>query len=145
MAPGHRCWAVADKVVGDTTPTDASNVSALGNTAGVVCYKISNASVQTLQTWLGHLYRWPDIHETCILASCPRPYKLNQEFLTRKEYSLCKRLSHISPKLWVNFQIKLQMSATPFNTDNMQNYCSSLSTCVYVYKTSLNNITNLLN
>jgi hypothetical protein len=39
MAPGHRCCAVADSVVGDTTPTDASNVSALGNTAGVVCYK----------------------------------------------------------------------------------------------------------
>jgi len=39
MAPGHRCCAVADKMVGDTTATDASNVSALGNTAGVVCDK----------------------------------------------------------------------------------------------------------
>ena len=39
MAPGHRCCAVAERMVGDTTPTDASNVSALGNTAGVVCYK----------------------------------------------------------------------------------------------------------
>jgi len=54
MAPGHRCCAVADRMVGDTTATDASNVSALGNTAGVVCYK-NIYSVQPLQSQLRYL------------------------------------------------------------------------------------------